>query len=304
MTSKKNELELPARFKPSNQAAEGVSSMKTFLAGIFAGILLCCVALAQDATPQGTTGTNQGQANPTATQPPATQAPQTGAAQASGVLRIAPGSVIPVQLTKGVDAKEVKTGDQVEAKVTQDLKAGTGEVVVPKDTKMVGRITEAQARNKEQKESQLGIAFDRAVLKNGSEAQLPMSIQAIIAPSALNPDSGNNSGGGETGQPAPENAPGGTSPSTGGGRAGMGSGAPAQYPNASSSGAAGSPGQQTGAPAHEPITGNTQGVVGISDLKLSAGDAKQGSIVSSEKNNVKLESGTLMLLRVNQVNAQ
>jgi hypothetical protein len=289
-------LQLPARLKPSSQAAEGVSSMKTVLAGIFAGILLCCMALAQTAPPPGTTGTNQRQENPTATQPAQPSAPQ-----ASSALRIAPGSVIPVQLTKGVDAKKVKTGDPIEAKVTQDLKAGTGEVVVPKDTKMVGRITEAQARNKEQKESQLGITFDRAVLKNGSEAQLPMSIQAIIAPSALNPDGGNNSGGGESAQPAPENAPGGTSPSTAGGRsAGMGSGAPAQYPNSSSSGAAGSPGQQTGASAHEPITGNTQGIVGMSDLKLSAGDAKQGSIVTSEKGNVKLESGTLMLLRVNR----
>jgi hypothetical protein len=50
-----------------------------------------------------------------------------------------------------------------------------------------------------------------------------------------------------------------------------------------------------------PITSSTQGVIGISDYRLSAAaDAKQGSVVSSEKSNVKLESGTLMLLRVNQ----
>jgi hypothetical protein len=42
-------------------------------------------------------------------------------------------------------------------------------------------------------------------------------------------------------------------------------------------------------------------VVGIADLKLSAAaNTAQGSVISSEKNNVKLESGTLMLLRVNQ----
>ena len=50
-----------------------------------------------------------------------------------------------------------------------------------------------------------------------------------------------------------------------------------------------------------PITSSTQGVIGISDYRLSAAaDANQGSVVSSEKSNVKLESGTLMLLRVNQ----
>jgi hypothetical protein len=42
-------------------------------------------------------------------------------------------------------------------------------------------------------------------------------------------------------------------------------------------------------------------VIGISGLQLSgAQDATQGSMMTSEKNNVKLESGTMMLLRVNQ----
>lgn len=63
------------------------------------------------------------------------------------------------------------------------------------------------------------------------------------------------------------------------------------------------PGSQQGnANAQEPITGNTQGVVGISDLKLMAApNGSQGSVVSSDKSNVKLESGTFMLLRVAQL---
>src|SRR5439155_26221753 len=56
------------------------------------------------------------------------------------------------------------------------------------------------------------------------------------------------------------------------------------------------------ASAHEPITGKTEGVVGLRFFKpaTTATAASQGSVVSSEKNNVKLESGTFMLLRVNQ----
>jgi hypothetical protein len=108
-------------------------------------------------------------------------APQNGGTEQQGTApRIAPGSVIPVELTKGIDAKKAKTGDEVVAKVTQDMKTTNGEVLVPKDTKVVGRVTEAQPRSKEQKESEIGIAFDHAVMKNGSEMQLPMSIQAII----------------------------------------------------------------------------------------------------------------------------
>ncbi len=264
--------------------------MKTLLTGI-AGMVLCGFALAQETTPPQTNSTA-----PQDQQSPATSSPaQASSAQANGAPKIAPGSVIPVQLTKSIDAKKMKTGDEVEARVTQDLKAGNGELVVPKDTKVVGHVTEVQARSKEQKESQVGIAFDRAVMKNGGDVTLPMSIQAIIAPPTLNADNNNAGGQQSAGQPA-------SAPSGGGGRySGMGAGAPPQAPTSSTAGGEGQTSGQAGTNAHQPITGNTQGVVGISNLKLSAApDATQGSVVSSEKNNVKLESGTFMLLRVNQ----
>jgi len=264
--------------------------MKTLLTGI-AGMVLCGLALAQETTPpQTNSAAPQDQQSPV-TSPSA----QASSGQASGAPRIAPGSIIPVQLTKSIDAKKVKTGDEVEARVTQDLKAGSGELVVPKDTKVVGHVTEVQARSKEQKESQVGIAFDHAVMKNGGEVTLPMSIQAIIAPPTLNADNNNAGGQQSAGQPA-------SAPSGGGGRySGMGAGTPPQAPSSSTAGGQEQTSAQAGTNAHQPITGNTQGVVGISNLKLSmAAGATQGSVVSSEKSNVKLESGTFMLLRVNQ----
>ena len=267
--------------------------MKRFLTRIFAAIaLLCTFSIAQDTTSAPTSPAT----------PPAAQAPvPPQSAPVSTPTRIAPGSVIPVQLTKSIDAKKVKAGDEVEAKVTQDMKAGNGEVLVPKDTKVVGRVTEAQARNKEQKESQLGIAFDRAVMKSGGDMNLPMSIQAIIAPSYL---SANNSSGGESAgqqQSAGSGSASGVSQNSNG-RAGSMGGSPAP-PTASP--APGPTEGKTGNSAHEPITGNTQGVLGIPNTTLSnATSAAQGSVVTSEKNNVKLESGTMMLLRVNQPAAQ
>ena len=75
---------------------------------------------------------------------PAAPTPSTaanaGAAPATTPSRIAPGSVIPVELTKTVDAKKVKPGDEVVAKVTGDLKNNAGTVIVPKDTKIVGHV--------------------------------------------------------------------------------------------------------------------------------------------------------------------
>jgi hypothetical protein len=211
--------------------------------------------------------------------------------------------VIPVELTKTVDAKKAKAGDEVVAKVTQDMKSNSGEVLVPKDTKMVGHVTEAQAHSKEQKESEIGIAFDHAVMKDGGEMQLPMSIQAIIGPQ--NNAQQNNQGGGASSEAVPSNGAGGYSPTARTGA--MGASAPPTAPAAPVASNNTPSNGQTGGNARPPITAKTEGVVGISDLKLTTvppqadhGPANGGSVVSSEKNNVKLESGTLMLLRVNQ----
>jgi hypothetical protein len=222
-----------------------------------------------------------------------------GMAQPGTAPQIAPGSVIPVQLTKSIDAKKTKSGDEVVAQVTQDMKTNSGEVIVPKGTKVVGHVTEVQARSKEQKESEVGIAFDHAMLKNGSEMQMLASIQAIIAPPNANPA---NANGGGNDQPGGLSGGGSPSSPAGGRSAGMGgSTAPPAASNMPSSTGA-SANAQTGSSAHGPISANTQGIVGISDLNLTTAASKpsQGSLISSEKNNVKLESGTLMLLRVNQ----
>jgi hypothetical protein len=269
--------------------------MRSILAALFSVALLCGAALAQQTPPPNPdpqTPRSDEQPNQPA-QPGQSAANQ---AQASHSFKIAPGSVIPVQLSKTVDAKKAKTGDEVVATVTQDLKANSGEVVVPKDTKMIGHITEAQARNKEQKQSELGIAFDRAVVK-GDQMQLPMSIQAVIAPPSNNSEAEAPAG------PSPSAAGGGSSGSPMGGSrttgTGSGTGSSAQQ-NSPPSGGASEPTSQAG--ERPPITGNTQGVIGISDVKLESAsqNSQQGSVLTSEKNNVKIEKGTMLLLRVNQ----
>jgi hypothetical protein len=266
--------------------------MKALRSGIISAIVICGTSLAQSATPAQTRGATGNQQAPM----PA-QSTQAANGQGSETPRIAPGSVIPVELTKSVDAKKVKAGDQIEAKVTQDLKTGSGELLVPKDTKVLGHITEVQARNKEQKESQVGIAFDHAVMKGGDNVALPMSIQAIIGPQTQNSD---NNGGGSA-EPTSMPNSGGMYPGSNGARSGGMGGTSSPMPSSTTTGNEWPTKGQTNAKTHPPITGDTQGVVGIANLKLSAGaNATEGSVVSSEKNNVKLDSGTLMLLRVNQ----
>jgi len=266
--------------------------MRRILPQIATAVLLGCgVLMAQSTTPQ-----NMPSQSPT-TQAPMPTTPGTQEAAAPKQPRIAPGSVIPVQLTKTVDAKKAKSGDEIVAKVTQDLKTQTGQVLVPKDTKVIGHVTEAQARHKDEKESQLGIAFNQAVL-NDQQVQLPMSIQAVIGPENPN-DNTAASGGAPSAGPSPSST--GTSAS---------SPMAGRSPNAgpgqgdSSNTATSANGSDESQQAHSkrpPINGQTQGVIGLSNVSLSpASNGQQGSVLTSEKNNVKLESGTMLLLKVNQ----
>lgn len=278
--------------------------MRSLLRPVAFVALMCGVALAQGAPPSATNQTTA----PSQAQPSARQSePQTNQAPAQSPntrstsarpTRVAPGSVIPVQLTKTVDAKKAKAGDEVVAKVTMDMKTQSGDVLVPKDTKVIGHVTESQARTKQQKESELGIEFDKAVTKDGNNLQMPMSIQAVIGQQNNNSNQQSESAG-PAGAPSSGGAPSGggagANRTSGGGMNGSASNAPPQ-PSAP---AGGENAPQNSGRSMPQINANTQGVIGISNLTLSpASNETQGSVMTSEKNNVKLESGTMLLLKV------
>ncbi|MFZ0295388.1 MAG: hypothetical protein WAL52_17385 [Candidatus Sulfotelmatobacter sp.] len=265
--------------------------MKTFLISLCAVTLLASAAVAQSNAPSTPNSTTS---QPQASTPAQPQTQHPASTEPGAPPRIAPGSVIPVSLTKTIDAKKAKIGEEVVAKVTQDMKSTSGEILVPKDTKVIGHVTEAQPHNKQQKESQVGILFDRAVMKDGNTMQMPMSIQAIVGEQ----NEQSNPGGGNSDAAAPSGS---ASPSNGSGaRPGMSGSAPA--PTSASAGNDMPSDNGAAKSSRPPITAQTQGVVGISNLTLNpaASNSTEGSVVTSEKNNVKLESGTMMLLRVNQ----
>ena len=279
--------------------------MRVLLTAVFSGAILCGAAVAQQ-TPTTDPQTPRSDEQPSQPTQQGQSSAQPSAAQPNGAnhMKIAPGSVIPVQLSKTVDAKKAKTGDEVVATVTMDMQTNSGDVLVPKDTKVIGHVTEAQARNKDQKQSELGIAFDRAEIK-GEQTQLPMSIQAVIAP----PSASNNANAAGSDQspsaPSAPSAPSGSSSNTPmGGGSHQGGGTSGTSPSARQNYPQGGGNSEPQGPSSDqpPITGNTQGVIGISNVKLESGsqNSQQGSVLTSEKNNVKIEKGTMLLLRVNQ----
>src|SRR5258705_90091 len=68
---------------------------------------------------------------------------QDAAAPAQNSSQFPAGTVIPVELAKSVDSKKAKAGDKIEAKIPMDL-LSHGKIVIPKNTKVIGHVTEAK----------------------------------------------------------------------------------------------------------------------------------------------------------------
>ena len=220
---------------------------------------------------------------------------------------LAPGTVLGAELSKGIDAKKAKVGQEVVAKAVADLRDTNGNLVIPRGAKLVGHVTQAQAASKEQAQSSLGIIFDKVEAKHGKESReiaLHAGIQALAKPEPSpmmqeqEPEGPSGPGGGG-GAPM-----GGSQPGMGGGgrnTGGMGGGSstPQQRQGTDTGGNLGGPMGQPGGGGGPALNANSHGVIGIPNLTLSPqASPTEGSVISSSRGNVKLDSGTMLVLRV------
>jgi hypothetical protein len=222
---------------------------------------------------------------------------QTGAPES-----LAAGTAVNAQLSKPVDSKKVNRGDAVEAHTTEAVRSD-GKVVIPKGTKLVGHITRATAKSRGDADSTLAMQFDRAILKDGREMPLQVTIQALAS-------SENASVSGDelqpmTGMPSGAASGGRASGNTVGGAA---SGAASTVPRTAGTAvsgvesAAGQTADEAGraASAATPsgeLRASSHGVIGLSGLSLNAGaNPTEGSLITSTGKNVHLDSGTRLLL--------
>ena len=238
--------------------------------------------------------------------PPQTSSPTagTGTTQVNGGNNAAPsaspvqsGSLIYAELAKSVDSKKVKVGDEVQAKATQGV-LSQGKVVIPKGSKILGKVTQVSAKGSDQQPSQLGINFDHAVLKDGTQVPLSVSLQALgggtsAASAGMDPSPSNSqanrgiSSSGMPGRASGEAAGGYGAP--GGNMGGMGT------TNAGAGAGAGGMGTTDAGPSTVHLNAGSRGVVGLGGLSLSEGP--QGAVITSDKKNVKLDSGIELILR-------
>jgi len=213
--------------------------------------------------------------------------------QAASTQPIASGTIIQAELSKSLDAKKAKAGDEVQARVSMALLAH-GRVLVPADSKIIGHVISAKAHTKESPDSKVELIFDRVLPKHGHEMPLHLAVQAIGRPlqAALSLSSG---GDGTTDASVPGSP--GMMGQAGGGLGGssrpMGSTTQPPFPPQNPSEI--SPGSQQQSSA-SPLGPTSQGVFGMKGVILS--NSAQGTLVSSGTQNVHLDGSSQLILRV------
>lgn len=275
--------------------------MKASLRLLFLGTAALAASSVAQSAQIGVTGTASSQTSASA-RPSGVQAQEKTSVATSAATRVSSktgkvasasplksGTTIQAKLVNPVDAKKSKVGDEVIATTTQDVTAG-GKVVVPSGSKLVGRIMGVRVQNSEQSTSQIGIAFNRAVLKSGKAIPVALTIQAIgsnqeVAASGAASTRASHSAhlvGALGGTPSTKGALVTTASHTTGATVNT-----ADHPRSA---------------ANDSLSASSQGVVGLRGLSLFSQTTPfaTASVVSSQSNNVYLDSGTEMILRVKQ----
>lgn len=182
----------------------------------------------------------------------------------------------PVLLTKSLDSKKLKVGDQVVCETPVPIRMENGKMFST-GTKVIGHVTQAQARSKGDAESSLGIAFDKIQLSKNEEIPIKGVLQAV-GPSLG--DRGPNTG------PATGGNMGGSGQGFGGGgsHAAAATTAPPQ---------AGTYGGYDKGNVMPILNKETTGVLGYKNLEMN-----DQHVITSTGKEVKLDTGSQVMIHV------
>lgn len=193
-------------------------------------------------------------------------------------------------LTDSVESKKATVGRQLILRTVSDVVV-EGEIVIPRESKILGHVTQVIAKGKNGSQSAMAVVIDKAVKNNGPE----ISVQAIIAAVAAPKDNSLSS-----------------DPTYGMMRSNEPKMVGARPSSAASSGelSSSSKAASTAAVATAELNGrmeqpfsldeNSQGAIGYEGVSLAWGLAAPPpfTIFTSKNKNLKLEAGTQMLLRM------
>jgi hypothetical protein len=180
------------------------------------------------------------------------------------------GTTICVDVPRVLDAKKLKLGEEIVARVTDDL-IYEGKVIVPREAKVFGKVSDLKVGTKDDPETRLLLEFAKIVTKDGREFEFeyPAFIQALAPERRAAASSTNLSD-----LPVKQ-----------------------ELGNAVDrvSSMAVRPGDKNSV-MYGVIYPTATGVYGFKDLKLS--DSPKGSYIVAARGNIKLEYGAQFVLRV------
>jgi hypothetical protein len=90
------------------------------------------------------------------------------------------GTTICVDVPRSLDARKLKSGDEIIARVTQEL-VYEGKVIVPREAKVMGKVVEVKLAAKDDPETRLLLEFHKIVTKDGRkfDFQYPAFVKAL-----------------------------------------------------------------------------------------------------------------------------
>ncbi len=174
----------------------------------------------------------------------------------------------PVRTTKTLDSSKLKADDTIEVETVGSFKLPDG-TVVPKGSKLEGRVVTAKARSKGDPDSELTLTFNRLSIQGGKQLSLKGAVQALYPPAD---------------EPmGPNMATMGTS--QGGSGGGVSPGGVGLTDTKSGSD------MQSSSTSHTVMDMKASGVQGMDNLQLDNG------VLTSKGKNVKLGGGVRMIVR-------
>jgi len=85
---------------------------------------------------------------------------------------------VAAELVDKLDSKSAKQGDSVVVKTEENLEISEG-TEIPRGSKLIGHVTNVQARGEGHENSQIAIQFDRAEIKGGQSLPIESVIQSV-----------------------------------------------------------------------------------------------------------------------------
>lgn len=202
-----------------------------------------------------------------------------------------PVSTLIAVLTSSLESRSAAAGQEFTLRTISDVVVD-GHLVIPKGSRVVGHVTEAVTKGKDRPQSEVLLVIEKAVRSDGSEVPLQGIIAAVAAPPDKSLSDDPTYGMLHSSEP--------TQRGVSAGGTGSSSGALPAASKANSGASVAAASLKGGMDQRSVLDVNSQGAIGYENLSLAwrLEAPPPITVISSNGKNVKLQSGTEMLLRM------